>query len=1215
MYSKRIYIIFQFIFIFSLTNLALGNEQCTDYNRWRAPFTLTDGKGNPKWNLNEVEKMVHGYGMSDAALRWGKAALFGAAGVYYESQKTHNVPYSFIPKACQALIAQIALKETDEYLRNQRKYCKEDPSLRHLCADSKADLNKEYDEYRDVMNELEDLVDDMEDDLGELPPMQRHTTTDENGGELVYYDFDCSSSSWCTPQLNSLNSPEQVMRKSTSEARRQTTVALDALSDKTPRRTGCKDSSVRAIQVDLAEALPEGTPDAVRFRAMCESDAIKKQYESYGYQMFEDKGTLRKFTEAGMTKAVDLSGYALDTGIPGLVARNEGAGWGDTEYIDGHMDSLKRQQKIDTMTNFRQTILKNQWRYMDQEQRQKAQGKLNELGLQNHTDFAINAPIASESQRGTGDHMQYFNEIANLDPKSPNQFIPYMSSDLLKEHVAGFNGSGQNPIAEAAKFCIVLDKVDNIDEMGLMARDMAIGIGATIALEAVVVASFGTSWVATAAVGFGVDMVLISEPYFDAKEDYEEALEKSHLHSDEHIEEMRVRMEEHQQAAVIGGILSLIFNGATGGAGAVARRLIPDDIIKQMAKLMVSKGSDAMLDFLRKQVSNGRIPKEAIELIGTFLNKLNVDSNMDEILTAWKGQIKKLNVDITEAESTFKAMLAFFKNPSADAGTAVAKGTARTSSARIAGQVSSDGAQAATGRAGASTVARTSASQAAQDLEARAAARMARSKYPVAQVMDNAGLDDAARVSAAARATGKNTLTETQSQALLRAHNHGDGSVFRYTDEVLQEKYNILRRGGFSEDEAKDLMRRGLAGKTATTTIHPNAVQRTRIIQQMREENSGTIKQLVEMGKKRVEEIKEQINNLKWYQSGRKKELTRALNDMQLNVDTMNDILSSRRARPVATSSRARPTTPRRTSPKTSSTKRASSSGDDMPIRMATNNRTINECYEELLASSSPALRARYERVWAQLSPEGKRLLEKLVQGVPDERAVATLTSKLNQTDEILSSLRRTIGDPSEKWRVMAATPEDAKNFDLQFNSRNPARSRPRYITHKTRNGTKIQVDERALKKAREWVEQVGQNNTLEIHGSFTFKKQNGKIIIDDFIPESSVAGSPAYLPSGGEFYLQTSSNLSGANGLDPLRYLYADSGVDKKYFGSLRSKSQSQSGTLSFHSHPDGYGGPSQPDLDHTKGLPSLVLELNRGIINIVDDGPLGKFVSQISW
>ncbi|MFH1729431.1 MAG: hypothetical protein ABIA04_13560 [Pseudomonadota bacterium] len=88
-----------------------------------------------------------------------------------------------------------------------------------------------------------------------------------------------------------------------------------------------------------------------------------------------------------------------------------------------------------------------------------------------------------------------------------------------------------------------------------------------------------------------------------------------------------------------------------------------------------------------------------------------------------------------------------------------------------------------------------------------ATSRIARSSVPVEKVMANAALDEADRLASAAAHIGKKRLSQKQSAALIASHQVGadeGGSVFRYTQKQLQEKYRILTDGDFTHKEARE---------------------------------------------------------------------------------------------------------------------------------------------------------------------------------------------------------------------------------------------------------------------------------------------------------------------------------------------------------------------------------------------------------------------------
>jgi hypothetical protein len=86
-------------------------------------------------------------------------------------------------------------------------------------------------------------------------------------------------------------------------------------------------------------------------------------------------------------------------------------------------------------------------------------------------------------------------------------------------------------------------------------------------------------------------------------------------------------------------------------------------------------------------------------------------------------------------------------------------------------------------------------------------------------VLQNAALDDEARVAKALETAGIDSAKLTPEKkselglTVLRAHHQGDGVVYQYSQRDLREKTRILREGGFSPEQADKLIRSGLAGK------------------------------------------------------------------------------------------------------------------------------------------------------------------------------------------------------------------------------------------------------------------------------------------------------------------------------------------------------------------------------------------------------------------
>lgn len=91
--------------------------------------------------------------------------------------------------------------------------------------------------------------------------------------------------------------------------------------------------------------------------------------------------------------------------------------------------------------------------------------------------------------------------------------------------------------------------------------------------------------------------------------------------------------------------------------------------------------------------------------------------------------------------------------------------------------------------------------------------------YQREEVLKNAALDDQTRVTKAFESTGVNpaTLTPEMKEKLtltiMKAHEHGDGAVYKYSFSDLSQKMRILKDGGFTTSQADQLVRSGLVGK------------------------------------------------------------------------------------------------------------------------------------------------------------------------------------------------------------------------------------------------------------------------------------------------------------------------------------------------------------------------------------------------------------------
>jgi hypothetical protein len=91
----------------------------------------------------------------------------------------------------------------------------------------------------------------------------------------------------------------------------------------------------------------------------------------------------------------------------------------------------------------------------------------------------------------------------------------------------------------------------------------------------------------------------------------------------------------------------------------------------------------------------------------------------------------------------------------------------------------------------------------------------------IREVMKNSSLEDQQRIEKAAQILKKRNLTENEREALLSAHNLGQGEVgkngstagvYNYTEGQLLRKVRILNKAGFTSEEIRTLMEAGLVG-------------------------------------------------------------------------------------------------------------------------------------------------------------------------------------------------------------------------------------------------------------------------------------------------------------------------------------------------------------------------------------------------------------------
>lgn len=83
-------------------------------------------------------------------------------------------------------------------------------------------------------------------------------------------------------------------------------------------------------------------------------------------------------------------------------------------------------------------------------------------------------------------------------------------------------------------------------------------------------------------------------------------------------------------------------------------------------------------------------------------------------------------------------------------------------------------------------------------------------------------LEPAERVGVAKSLLGKENLSKTQEEAIIKAHEYGKGGFGTYTDKEIAEKALILKRAGFKKDEIDKLMRNGVTGKLDSVAFGPD---------------------------------------------------------------------------------------------------------------------------------------------------------------------------------------------------------------------------------------------------------------------------------------------------------------------------------------------------------------------------------------------------------
>ncbi|MFH1729425.1 MAG: ADP-ribosyltransferase domain-containing protein [Pseudomonadota bacterium] len=776
------------ILIIILNHNLRAQDACTDLQTYRSSFVVDSSEKYDKWNMGALSEMISEPGLIDKWRSWSYETWWGT-----DHTSGGNRYDDVISPACRIMLAKVATAEMDKYISLQEAFCQDGSTQKHRC-EGEAELKKIKTQQAKLKAQTNKMAQVISSQFGSLPPMVQKSNTDSNGNAAKYYDFDCSNSRWCSKQQSGVNTAAETVTSSRQEINHNNNQVLEQMQRSSSSSRTCPNEAVIELSNEILNDIPY-TPSKEKkhFRDLCKQDPIGPQIQSYGYKMSYDPDGDLAATGSSLLGAVSELG-----GIYGKAARIAG--------FDTHIDSINTGQKRSTLTSFKETLMKNQWAYMNTEERNAAQSTLEKSGLSGDESLSMTAPYVGDNKRGTANHMSYFKDLSKLDPSKPDDFIPYMSSSLFKKHIADKADNGEKWIPEAAKLCIILDKEENIDEMGKMAREMVLGTVISGILMSATAASRGSSYATTTAIGIGVDSSIFAKSYMTARSDYREALEKRHLVGDEHIEEMRQRLENAESEALWGMGFSIAINGITGGGGAMFTQNMGRSLIKNVSGEFTEKGAKAAEDYLRNELKRSLWGKELIGAMKKFLNEAGTGA-IGKLKKSLVKYLKKKGIPTDQAEEVFNIIVKVLKDEAEEGLELASKASTAQTSSRASATMSRPAIQ---GAAHELTT---------KNIDDLASARMARSVYPVREVFENASLGQKERLARAAADLGMNKFSRKQSAALIAAHNIGSNeseSVFRYTSKQLSEKLNILKNGGFTLKEAKMLMQKGYAGSLGT---------------------------------------------------------------------------------------------------------------------------------------------------------------------------------------------------------------------------------------------------------------------------------------------------------------------------------------------------------------------------------------------------------------
>jgi hypothetical protein len=460
--------------------------------------------------------------------------------------------------------------------------------------------------------------------------------------------------------------------------------------------------------------------------------------------------------------------------------------------VDGSLDCLASRERRDTFLALKKSLLRQMWYHLTPDERQTVFDQnmsCRDIGFFDRLIYQKNEEFEGE-RNPEKNYLGHFKEICDLNPSQFSTFVPYLSSPVIKSHMENMNALGLSSVAEMAKMCIILDKVNNIDQMGKTGKELVLGSVVSGLAVSFAALSFGSGWAISAGAGASADLAIIWSHYFEKNEQFKTAKDMEFLVGSDYVSKLGDEMVVEKGAAIFGSAISIVLNVALAGGGAYASRLISDDVVKQAYKIMLVDGEAAAARFIKDNIFG---PK-AIEALKKMIDPEKLAHVKSDMIPKLAEKLGLSPAEMKEMMGSFETLVRLLSDDGE--ALAAAESSALRQSAR--GALSEGGGSGSTA---------------------------ARSEFSTEIVLTHSQLDDSARVSTAASVLGKDSLTDVQSEALLRAHAVGEGErgVYEYTEAEIKEKVRILRKeGNFTRDDAEVLVRSGLAGGPPTSVGRAN---------------------------------------------------------------------------------------------------------------------------------------------------------------------------------------------------------------------------------------------------------------------------------------------------------------------------------------------------------------------------------------------------------